>query len=269
MAGVIAVFTTVSAIGSSLKLGQRALALWSRFPASAIPRPVVPVGEGVVLDPATGFKTGDAKIAFINGDFTLRTSLPKHPGRDDGYRLLTARAGFRLLRSSTGKGPTSSPPLAVTGVRLGTAIFQTDRGKAKLPAWLFSFRGVTDPAAVLAVAPPRVFYPPTPRSFSNSFSDYEEDSAAVSRTGTQLSISFVGAPAGNRPCDASYSATAVHSAHAVAFSITAKLVPTTGSCLAQGYERSVSLRLKSPLGGRALIDASNGGVIPVTRRASR
>jgi hypothetical protein len=154
-------------------------------------------------------------------------------------------------------------------VRLGTATFQTDRGKAKLPAWLFSFRGVTDPAAVLAVAPPEVFYPPTPRPFSNSFSDYQDDSATVPRAGTQLIISFVGAPVGDRPCDASYSATSVHSAHAVAFSISSRTVPFSGACLAVGYRRSVILRLSSRLGGRALILASNGGVIPVTRQPTR
>ncbi|HEX3751278.1 MAG TPA: hypothetical protein VHW06_12015 [Streptosporangiaceae bacterium] len=58
---------------------------------------------------------------------------------------------------SSGSPPSSASPvgrLTVTGVKLGTGLFGTDRGQQALPAWRFSFRGVTGTADVLAVAAP-------------------------------------------------------------------------------------------------------------------
>jgi hypothetical protein len=272
MAGLVTAALAAGAAGSASHAGQSALRLWSRFPASAKPRPLVPVGEGTVLDPATGFTTGEAKIAYIDGDFKLDTTLPTRPDRADGYRLLTARGGFRLLRSSTGDIPAPAPDgpaLKVTIVRLGSGTFETDRGKAKLPAWLFYFAGVKDPAVVLAIAPPEVFYPPTPRRFSGGYSDFEETSATVLASGKQLTVSFFGSPAGDGPCDAAYFVTSVHSAHAVAISLHLKTTSTSVACAEPAYRRSVTFRLTSPLAGRALILASNGGVIPVTREPTR
>ncbi len=235
--------------------------MWDRFPASAKPRPVVPIGSGLVLAPTAGFlRDPNAKLAFVDGDFALRTVLPETPKRTGGYRLLTAASAFRLLKSGGGKGPSRGAVLAVTGVRLGSATFQTDRGESKLPAWLFSFADVKGPAAVLAIAPPNVFNPPTPRTFSNSFADFEDDSATVSGGGKDLIISFIGARAGSRPCDAAYSITTVEDAHAVAFTITSRPVP---GCSDVGYTRTAQVQLKSPFGGRVLVDGSNGGVIPV------
>lgn len=115
-----------------------------------------------------------------------------------------------------------------------------------------------------------VFNPPATHTFSDTFADYEDDSAAVSGDGRQLKITFIGAPAGNRPCHAAYSITAVEDAHAVAFTITSRPVPapTNEGCTDVGYRRTAPLGLKGPLGGRVLIDGSNGGVIPVSEHSS-
>src|SRR4051812_40074406 len=53
--------------GSSAALG-----LWASFPVDAVPRPLVLTGPDV-LDPASGFGSGNGKLAFISGDFELRT----------------------------------------------------------------------------------------------------------------------------------------------------------------------------------------------------
>src|SRR5581483_12465416 len=97
------------------------------------------------------------------------------------------------------------PPLFITRVRPGSALFATDRGRMRLPAWKFFFRGVDDPALVLGVARPSVFFPPPLRRFGQPGPGSSiEDSATVSAAGTSITISFVGSPAGTNPCDAEY-----------------------------------------------------------------
>ena len=241
-----------------------ALDLWNGFPVQATPRPVVPLGEGMVLDPRTGFPDESTKIAFGEGRFALGTALPKDPGTVG--RLSTAGA-YDLLRSSGRPSGVKVAPLKVRAVRLGTATFVTDRGRRRLPAWQFWFKRVARPASVLALAPPDLFTPPGlqelgPPGTGNSI----EDSARVHPSGKVITISFTGAHAGSRPCDASYSARAVAGRRAVAFTIRTIPAPAPPNtiCAAVGYTRTAVLHLDKPLGARVLISGTDGGAIPVT-----
>ncbi len=233
-----------------------ALALWRSFPVHANPRPIVPLGEGMVLAPATGFRTEDQKLAFTEGRFVLGTALP--PGS------LTA---FRRLTATGAPGRDQVPPLLITGVRLGAATFLTDRGKARLAAWEFSLRGVDAPASVLALAPAEVFRPPALHRFDPPGPGSSiADSATESPSGTTIKLSFAGAPPGTGPCEANYRAGAVASRRAVAFTITtiAAPVPPGQACPALAAIRTVALHLTKPLGARVLISAADGGAVPVT-----
>jgi hypothetical protein len=232
---------------------HRALALWRSFPVDASPRPIVPLGEGVVLAPATGFRTGAQKLAYLEGRFSLATTLP--PGADAAYRRLRAQGRDQHAKVA---------PLTITAARLGTATFPTDRGRARLPAWKFSFRGVDAPASVLA---PDVFMPPPLHRFGppgpgNSI----EDSARMSSSGRSITVWFIGAHAGTGPCDAHYRASAVGDHRAVAFTITAMVTPhpTGVICAAVGFLRTAVIRLAHPLGARVLVSATDGGAVPVT-----
>jgi hypothetical protein len=137
---------------------RQALHDWSAFPASATPRPLVLTGPPVA-DPASGFPSGNAKLAYLEGAFNMPAALPSGPAEDAGFPLITAREATRVLRSVAAKGPPITSPLTVTGVRLGMAMFNTDRGPRQLPAWLFGLAGVRDPVGVLAVAGSRIFAP--------------------------------------------------------------------------------------------------------------
>lgn len=245
-----------------------ALELWSGFPVQAKPRPIVPLGEGVVLDPRTGFPDDSSKIAFQEGRFALGTALPKSPGAAGHDRILSAAAAYRVLRSSGRPSGINVAPLIIRAVRLGSATFLTDRGRRRLTAWQFSFMRVAKPAIVLALAPPDLFAPPAllqlgPTGTGNSI----EDSARSNRSGTAITISFIGAHPGTGPCDARYSASAVSDRQAVAYTIrtiTTPLRPRT-VCAAIGYARTTVLHLAQPLGARVLISSTDGGAIPVTR----
>ncbi len=235
---------------------RAALTVWRTFPVHATPRPIVPLGEGIVLDPASGFHTGDQQLAYLEGRFSLGTALPGG-----------AAPAYRRLRSNRRDEHAQVPPLTITAVHLGTATFLTDRGRARLPAWKFSFRGVDAPASVLALEPPTVFTPQPLHPFGppgpgNSI----EDSARADGSGRSITISFPGALAGTGPCEANYRASAVGDLRAVAFTITPIAAPVRSgqACPAIAVTRTVVLHLKRPLGARVLVSATDGGAVAVT-----
>src|SRR5690348_8692448 len=73
-------FATSICGGSSRVMSSPALALWRAFPVQAHPRPIVPLGGGMVIDPSTGFPSVAAKTAYEEGRFELRTLLPGSVG---------------------------------------------------------------------------------------------------------------------------------------------------------------------------------------------
>jgi len=246
---------------------RAALNLWRDFPVQANPRPIVPLGEGIVLDPSGGFPDAAGKLAYFEGRFALGAALPAGPGAAGRYRVIPAAAAYRALRATGRAEHEKVAPLIVTAVRLGQARFATDRGPASLPAWQFYFRGMADPASVLALAPPALFMPPALRRFAppgpgNSV----ELSATASRSGTVLTLSFPGPLPGTGPCAASYRASVLGDRRAVAVTIatTSPAVPSGVACPAIAVTRTAVVRLARPLGSRVLVSATDGGAIPVT-----
>jgi hypothetical protein len=249
-----------------------ALDLWSGFPVQTRPRPIIPLGEGDVLDPSSGFPDEDAKQAYEEDRFVLRAALPNGPAQVGAFRVISAAEAYQRLRTTGRSGGRTVPPLVVHAVHLETAMFATDRGQKRLPAWLFSFKRVTKPASVLALARADLFTPPRlqqlgPTGTGNSI----EDAATADRTGTAITVSFIGAPSGNKPCDARYTASAVVNRRAVAFTIKTISIPSPPNtfCSAVGYTRKVVLHLGEPLGARVVISSSDGGAIPVRATAAR
>lgn len=242
--------------------------MWSHFPVNSRPRPlVVPPVLGQELDPAAGFPSVSAKLAFGAGQFKLAAALPHSPRRWEGYPIITAARAMNVLRDSSAAAKTpTGPPLRITRVSLGTARFLTDRGYSRLPAWRIRLAGVSTPAAVLAVGRSAVFTQPRLLpSTHRGFDDYYDEAATVSSDGRTLTLVFVGGPSGHKPCDYSYTAAAAESARAVAVRIYEHPVPDHGptACSAVGYRRTVKVRLARRLGARVLVDAPSGGVVPV------
>ena len=240
-----------------------ALSLWNDFPADSSPRPLVLTGP-TIDNPSTGF-TGDDKEAYLSGHFTVATTLPSGSSRWEQQPLMTADQALADLRSSSLGASTTSTYLLVTAAHLGTATFSTDRGPRSLPAWLFSFAGVRDPASVLAIAPanrwPKAARPPW---------DTEDLVATIAPGGASVTIMFTGAAAGTGPCTAQYETSTAQSSSAVAIAI--RQLPGSTSeppnpdnlaeaCNAIGYRREVTVELSPALGGRVLVD-SHGAPLP-------
>ena len=154
--------------------------------------------------------------------------------------------------------------LSVTNVSLGQADFLTDRGRRALPAWLFSFAGVTGNYAVLAVESPSLFSPK--RSNVTGMG-----SATIDRTGRHISFFLGGWPIGTGPCTASYRAVVESSAAAVAIAqdeIAFHEPPNGEACaLVATPSRPLRITLPRPLGSRVLVDGAGGGALVVTEQS--
>ncbi|MCU1426166.1 MAG: putative secreted protein [Actinomycetia bacterium] len=224
-----------------------ALDAWSSFPLNATPRPLVLLA-GSVLAPSGGFANTDDKEAFLSGAITTPAALPLGPDRADGYAIVGASDALTTLRA-TGTG-NATHTLTTTAVRFGSGSFPTDRGSLELPAWLVSFAGVQNPAAVLAVDRAAQFIPPHPSDQPSQFG------ATTTLDAGKLVLHFVGAAPGTGPCTADYAAHVVEGATAVVVGIEAIRHETsgTGSCVAVGYSRETTITLSSPLGARVLVD---------------
>jgi hypothetical protein len=255
-------FAVDSSTRSSVTRGvQRALRAWAGFPVDAPLRPVIVLGGGIVVAPR---ELRDA-LVFDTGRYRLGTAVPSGPSSLGGYPLISARSAYSSLRRATKPPSGMRPVVKIRMITLGRGTFVTDRGRQRLPAWLFFARGLRDPDAVLAVRPYVV-----PRSLRLQLppwvvADTEEEFASASQGGKAITISFVGGHAGNQPCDDSYTASATPSRTAVAFIIRDIPVPLPVNtyCASVGYERTVTVHLSKPLGPRVLIDGADAIPIPV------
>ncbi|MGE5287498.1 MAG: hypothetical protein ACM3ML_09900 [Micromonosporaceae bacterium] len=237
-----------------------ALRAWSSFPVSASPRPLVLSGPRVA-DPE-GFPNGAAKLAYTQGAIHTPAALPSRPAAAAGFPLISSREAFGVFAATPAKGAPAVAPLTVTAVRIGTGVFQTDRGPRRLPAWLFGFRGIQDPAAVLAVAPVRVFSPPGHWAGALPFITR----ARLSPDGRTLTVEFAGAASGTGPCTADYHLRLADSRTAVAVVVQEHAHGCNGPCPAVAYRRDVTTVLSAPLGARVLVDAVSGTAVTVTPR---
>jgi hypothetical protein len=246
---------TGSSTGTSLEMGE-AVDAWATFPVNASPRPIVLTSDPVSA-PDTGFATDDAKEAFASGAFVAPRAYPTGPTESDGLPVASAADAFTTMRNEgtpASGAPTPPTPLVVTNVRFGTASFGTDRGTRSLPAWMFSFAGVQDPAAVLAVAPSATFHEPA---------DTSTIGARLGTDGRHVIITFVGAKAGTGPCTADYTVDQFASDTAVAVKVR-ETRDGGGACTDIGYTRRVEIALDSPLGNRVLVDAKTKAAVPLT-----
>ena len=243
-----------------------ALVLWQGFPAGQHPRPIVWLGN---TSPQNGFSTGDAKIAAMCSRFTLGAPLPTNiPGQavatwTDGtivtYAGISAAQAFAALARATpgvnASDCTKATPLVITAARFGLFGFDTDRGKAQMSAWLFTANGALGEFAFPALVPTAFW--------SGGMSTRSDGVATVTADGRSLTFTFYGAPDNSGPCGASYKGVVAESSAAVAVAV--QMIPNSPpdapiACTAIAQERSVTVSLASPLGGRVVADATGAAV---------
>jgi hypothetical protein len=237
-----------------------ALQAWAKFPVKTSHRPLVLTSDPV-SGPADGFRTDDAKEAFLTGLFIAPVVLPSGPQDAGGHPVVTAAQALAAMRAE-GTPAVGNPhrptPLVVTSIRFGESSFATDRGTRALPAWLFSFADVQNPVAVLAVAPSSRFAAPGQSSASVG--------ARLGPDGRTATITFVGAQPGNGPCGADYTVFQIASDNAVALYVRETphhAADPNVACSAVGYQRREVTVFGSPLGNRVLVDTKTKAAVQV------
>jgi hypothetical protein len=270
---LIALCSGVSVASSSLRASAdpvaTALAAWSHFPVQASFRPLLLIDGDNVNAPVLGFPTDGTKLAYEDGTFAAPSGFPTGPQSAAGFPLVSSRSAFNALKDAATPGPPAAAPLVVTSVMLGTGVFASDRGRRTLPAWLFAFQGVENPAQVLAVSPRRIFAPP-PRMVVRASvleSSPTVGSATWAPSHRTLTVGFAGAPEGTGPCQATYSLTVGASRTAVAAVIHAVTHDKgDAGCLLQASFHRLTTSLRAPLGNRVVVDADSLTAVPVASR---
>jgi hypothetical protein len=246
-------------------LVSTALAAWSRFPVSASTRPLVLIDGDDVNAPILGFPNDNTKLAYEDGAIVAPSKYPTAPSSAAGFTLDSPQNAFMTLKSIATTGPPATTPLVVTAVTLGLSDFQTDRGQRTLPAWLFSFQGVQNPAQVLAVSPSRIFTPPrsiVPDAVTESAPPV--GSATLAANHRTLTVEVAGEPEGRGPCEATYSLSVGTSRTAVAVLVNAVTHDKADiGCLVQASVIHLTATIARPLGNRVVVDAVSLAAVPV------
>jgi hypothetical protein len=154
-------------------------------------------------------------------------------------------------------------PLTVTDATLTSGPIQTSRGPATAPLWEFTVQGSAVKVTRVAIANAVVATSP---GEGDPQLGLAVDSARGAVSGTDLTVSFVGAPdPGNVPCGEDYTAEAVESDLAIVVIVTRHPhdPPIGEACSAVGARRTVTASLAAPLGDRVVLDLQQGTPVPV------
>jgi hypothetical protein len=232
-----------------------------------VPRPIVLFWD---LLPAGGaFASNEAKIAGMCNKFVPGTALPTAvPAQAVASSADGATATYPAISATAAVAARAHPPpgvrsqdctavsaLALTNARFATTQFKTDRGTATISAWLFNSTVVTGDLAFPAL--------PLSAYWADGVSSGAPESATVSKDGRVIQFKFWGAPSTSGPCGADYKTVLAESASAAAIALWT--IPHAssggGACSAIAQQRTVTVTLARPLGGRVLANSTGAAVV--------
>ncbi|UNZ16903.1 hypothetical protein [Streptomyces sp. 891-h] len=220
-----------------------------------------PMGDVIQL-PSGGLHSRADKQALRDRNLVLRGELPDTSPKDgkvtwEGGRSLErpvigAREAYKSLAGSGGE----RPHLTVTGAKLGTMTLDTSRGKATVPAWLFSLDGYGSPLKRAAVVPSKLPTPPIkPTSDVSGFSLHHL--VRIADDGHSVTV-----VAQHGACDSGPVVKALETRDSVVLSATVGKREKGGHCTKQAKLQQVTVKLDRPLRDRVLLDAITGRPVP-------
>lgn len=244
-----------------------ALVPWNAFPADQVPRPVVFSGN---VGPASEFASLEMKLPALCRKFqsgtTLSTKVPTRAqvtwtvGTTATYPAISAAAAFAAMKQPSADTPdpncATAQTLVINGAYLSAFDFATDRGNARISAWMFTVSGAMGAVAYPALATSAFWN-------GGSLNGYSNGGSTLNADGRTLTFTFWGEPSASGPCGADYTGLMAESGSAVAVAVQAHSHASPGAlvaCPAVAEERSVTVTLASPLGGRVLVDSSGAAV---------
>jgi hypothetical protein len=171
------------------------------------------------------------------------------------YPAMSATDAFAALTSGPIDPNTPNcalaQPMVVTGVRLGTNPFGTDRGIADITAWIFTVTGMRGDLAYPALVPSAIW--------GDGKSRGDGYKATVGADGRSLTYTFYGSWS---TC-ADYTGIAAESSTAVAIAVRAipSGQPQSGACqVPRPALRTVTVKLAAAIAGRVVVDAKSNAL---------
>ena len=267
--GMVVVVSALGACGFGnpspvdLSFPNFALKNWQKFPADAVPRPIVRMMSNLHPETPGVFSSTAVETAFNCNTFTssigsLPSAVPAEAhatwvfGTTITYPAISAVEAAGVLESRP--DPYSSPscknvaPMALTSARLGSSRFETDRGPADMTAWLFSMSGSTGELPFPAIAASAFWA-------NGAGFLYARGQTEMSSDGMSLTWSFPGAAAQGR-CGTDYKSTVAQTSTTIAVQPhQASTIPADcNNNFFGGAWRTIPVSLTQPLGGRVVVD---------------
>lgn len=222
--------------------------------------------DELVFPGAGNFATGDQKLAFVDGRFTLAGQLPTAPltgkvswpdGSTATVRLLTATQAYRTIATEQPcQGQPCPPALVVTGAKPDTVTVETSRGNATVPAWTFTIPSLVSPITVAALAPGSYLTQPDhlrglPSGDLNGFNG--AGLGLVSADEPRIDVLV-----GKSPCDTKSGALVYETSTAVVVGSWTYNPNPNAPCAASLEMETVPVTLARPLGHRVVLSVSDG-----------
>ncbi len=224
---------------------------WAEFPIGQNPRPLVLVGPDVFAE--FGFRSGEAKDAYLEGRFEILVPLPA-PVSD-------------ALRGARERLVPARPPQAPLPITEATHVgreFRTDRGPVWLPAWRLASPSALGPIWVLDPDVAQTRWRPRgsptiprpdlqiPLGDPGARSELDED-------GRTLTVHVLG---GTPQVERYTGAETIESSQAVAVVPVGEDIGPPGWRTLAGYLHDITIPLQSPLGARVHVDL-HGNLVEV------
>ncbi|GAB3063806.1 hypothetical protein [Micromonospora schwarzwaldensis] len=222
------------------------------MPAAVPPQGTIRFPDGELRVPLVS--AADAYAQLDRGDPPPCDGRPREPLRTKPGGP-TVEPGPDDAASTT--APTPCVPLTVTAVRLGSAPVWTSRGRAEVPAWLFTVEELAVPVARLAVAPRAVGTVPGGAADTGPLPAGLVAAQELRAVADNRLDYLVGVGA----CDGAPTPLVREGPDVVV--VGAAVVAATGPCTMQLALKPVSVTLAAPLGDRTVLDVGSGAPLVV------
>lgn len=235
--------------------GSTAAAAWNRG--------YYPMAD-VIQKPESGWRTAADQRAYETENFVLHGNLPTTAtvhGKVDwgnGKTLPRPLWGAEKAYQSFARNRSEGPRLTVTGARLGTTTIMTSRGRASVPAWLFTLEGYDTPLKRVAVTPSKLPSSPIGQARQGAAGSLKHVARLV---GTAMNGRSITVNATHGACDDGPVVKVLETGESVVLYASAA-GSRSGPCNAEMIGQSVKVQLRKPLGDRILLDALSGRPVP-------
>lgn len=262
------------AVGAFRALARQEASDWPQSPLGKVWKTglVIPSADYLTSVPSRGFSSGEAKLAFGNGNLVYTGPPPSGApagvvtwpgGSTTKVPVLSEAQVFSALKNNTvGRCPgCKTTPVAVTGAQPATMAVPTSRGKASVPAWAFTVNGVLGPVVRAAIPPGSYVLEDSVRQPTQNLGPLGKAFVGITAAtlsghdGRTLKMTLASGPCGPA---ATWGGLVAEVGDVVVVGGWMHDPHPGVACAAVLIETQVTVRLAAPLGDRVILDAATG-----------